>query len=161
MERELREYKDNIQKEATRRVELKLESSWSWFFRNLASQRVRWIVLLIGALSTMLPWYLSNSISGDFLYLSLYSGLFAANLGMEFAALLFYVGLLMTSYRSNGWSVAGGIFMVIGAMIGSYSVQGFPGVGVGMLLGLLVILYAFLPAISFLITMEDLPPIDQ
>ena len=47
------------------------------------------------------------------------------------------------------------------AIIGSYSVQGFPGVGAGMLLGLLVILYAFLPAISSLKTLEDPAPIDQ
>jgi hypothetical protein len=161
MEQVPREQRSNIQREATLRAEHNNGASSSWFYRCLLSSRVRQIVVLIGVLSTLLPWYLSNTFSGEFQYLSLFSGLSAASLGLEFAALLFYVGLLMLSYRSNVWSVSGGFSMTLGAIIGSYSVQGFPGLGAGMILGLLVILYAFLPAIRFLFTMEGLPPIDR
>jgi hypothetical protein len=112
------------------------------------------MVALIGALATLLPWYISDLYSFNGQYLNLFSGLFEVNnLGLEFAALIFYPGLLMVSYKGKGWSLSGGLIMGLAAMMSSLSIQGLPVWGAGLYVELIVILYAFLPILDLFMTL--------
>jgi hypothetical protein len=162
MEQVPKEYRNGVQREATRRVELNNESLWSVTYWFITSKKVRRMAVLIGAISTLLPWYLSENYSFSGLYLNLFSGLYAANnLGLEFAAMLFFIGLLMLSYRGQFWSMAGGAVMLISLVMSMLSVQGFPTWGAGVYVGLFVIIYAFLPVFNFMVGLSEPYPLDQ
>jgi hypothetical protein len=116
------------------------------FYGLLIDKRTRLMVVLIGALSTLLPWYFLPYYDG--LYLNLFSGLLSyGNVGYQLAAMLFYVGLLSCTFEGEEWSLLGGLIMAGAIIMGSLSVQNLPGIGLGMIIGILVTIYAFLPVI--------------
>ena len=106
------------------------------------------MVVLIGALSTLLPWYFNQPYFGEYQYLNLFSGLLSfSNIGYQLGALLFYVGLLSCTFEGEERSLLGGMIMAVAIIVGSLSVQNLPGIGLGMIIGILVMIYAFLPLI--------------
>ena len=122
------------------------------FYGLLIDKRTRLMVVLIGALSTLLPWYFLPYSDG--VYLNLFSGLLSYdNVGYQLAAMLFYVGLLSCTFEGEEWSLLGGLIMAVAIVVGSLSVQYMSGVGLGMIIGILVTIYAFLPFINAMFEM--------
>ena len=137
-------------------------SRWSEIYWIISSKKVRQIVALMGVLSTLMPWYLSGTFTFNGQYVSMFSGLLTAdNLGFEFAALVFYIGLLMAAYGGKAWSLAGGLFMGAAAIMSTLSVPGYPVWGAGLILGSFVILYSLHPVLDILITLAEPDPIEQ
>jgi hypothetical protein len=148
MEQVPKEYQRNIQLEEVRLDEFNNDSIWLKFYELVTDKRIRMMVALIGALSTLLPWYFMEIFSGAYQYQNLFSGLLTfSNIGYQLGALLFYIGLLSFTFEGEEWSLLGGLIMAVAIIMSSLSVQDLPGVGIGMIIGILVIIYAFLPII--------------
>ena len=140
------EYQKIIHPEAVREDEDYDDSVWLTFLGYLVDKRARLMVVLVGALSTLLPWYFNQPYFGEYQYLNLFSGLLSfSNIGYQLAAMLFYVGLLSCTFEGEKWSLLGGLIMAVAIIMGSLSVQNLPGIGLGMFIGILVTIYAFLP----------------
>ena len=158
MEQMPSEYQRNVHPEMVREDEIDDDSFGLTILDYITDKRARLLVVLIGALSTLLPWYFNQPYSGEYQYLNLFSGLLSfSSIGYEIAALLFYVGLLSCIFEGEEWSLLGGLIMAAAIIMGSLSVQNMPGVGLGMIIGILVTIYAFLPVIYYLfVDLSDL-----
>ena len=115
----------------------------------LTSRHLRLLVVLVGALSTLMPWFLTQDTfglqSGD-QYMSLFSGLLVTgNIGFSLGSMLFYVGLMSCTFVGEEWSFLGGLFMTVAILMSWLSVPYLPGVGMGMVIGILVTIYSWLP----------------
>lgn len=133
---------------------------WSVIYGFVTGKNVTRIVVIIGLLATLFPWYLSDTFQFGGPSQNLFLGLMAAeNLGLEFGALLFYVGLLMVYFHTKVWSFVGGLVMGFAIVVSAGSIQGYRAWGAGAYLGLLVVLFAFLPVLDFFISMGNKDPI--
>ena len=65
--------------------------------------------------------------------------------------MLFYLGFLSCTFEGEEWSLLGGLIMAVAIIMSSLSVQNLPGIGIGMIIGILVTIYTFLPIIDVMI----------
>ena len=157
-----KEYRGEVPLDTVKELNGSEGSWWSGIHWFMSRRNVRHIVVLLGALCMLMPWYLSDAFAFNGHYVFIFSGLLAAdNLGFEFAALMFYSGLLMATYKGKAWSLAGGLFMGTAAIVSSLSVPGYPVSGAGLIVGSLVILYSLHPVLDFLIALAEPDPIGQ
>ena len=78
--------------------------------------------------------------------MSLFSGLLVTgNIGFSLGSMLFYVGLMSCTFVGEEWSFLGGLFMTVAILMSWLSVPYLPGVGMGMVIGILVTIYSWLP----------------
>jgi hypothetical protein len=124
------------------------ENNFPVIFARLSDMHVRRTVMLVGAVATLLPWYV-HSYYFDLSSQSLASGLFAVgSMVRELAALFFMAGLFVATGKEEKWSLVGAVAMTVGLGLALVPVPDYPILGMGMLIGILVTAYAYLIGIA-------------
>jgi hypothetical protein len=83
----------------------------------LASREAMLVLVVAGAASALLPWYVgSPSGTGSYTLIGAMSSSNCA--GMELGGLLFFMGLAMMSFSSAWWVAAGDLTVLVGLLAG-------------------------------------------
>jgi len=101
------------------------------------SREMRLLIVALGFIGTLMPWLYQESFIG-IVAVSLLNALGEGTMGLEFAALLIYLGLAACILEDVKWSFLGGNLMVVGAIVFLLSNPGL-NLGGGFFIGIAAI----------------------
>ncbi|MEI6796252.1 MAG: hypothetical protein WCK39_05245 [Methanomassiliicoccales archaeon] len=86
-------------------------------WRLLISREARWVLVVAGLASAIIPWYVQPS--GTQFYTLLSAMTQSGNAGLELGGVLFFMGLAMLAFSSVWWNAAGDVTIFVGLLMGN------------------------------------------